>query len=96
MNLCLDSHHAPLPDLRDAHTPVRQSAHRDPIQPRSSVQAGAESVAASLVRADTLNVKVLADFQLMNAVCNLAVLARLLYTWTEVCVPQSDAVSIPT
>jgi hypothetical protein len=53
----LSSHARPLPDLRDAHTPVRLPAHRDPVQPRSRVQAGAESVAAPLVGADAPNIK---------------------------------------
>jgi hypothetical protein len=38
----------PLPDLRGAHAPVRQPAHRDLVQPRSRVQARAESVADRL------------------------------------------------
>ena len=45
------SHARPFPDFRDAHAPVRLPTHRDPVQPRSRVQAGAESVAAPLVRA---------------------------------------------
>ncbi len=32
----LCSHARPFPDLRDAHAPVRQPAHRDPVQPRTS------------------------------------------------------------
>jgi hypothetical protein len=42
-----------------------------------------------------LNVEVLTDFQPVNAVGDLAVLARLLHSWTEIGVPQRDAVSIP-
>jgi len=43
----------PLPDLRDAHAAVRQPAHGDSIEPRSRIQAGAESVAAPVVCADS-------------------------------------------
>ena len=81
----------PLPDLRDAHTPVRLPAHRDPVQPGSRVQAGAKSVAAPLVRADAPNIEVLTCFEPVNAICNLAVRARLLDASTEIGVLQRDA-----
>src|SRR5271155_3254846 len=84
----------PLPNLRDAHTSIRQTAHRDPVQPRSRVQTGAESVAAALVRADAPNIEVLTYFELVNAVGDLAVRARLLDARTEVGMPQRDAVLI--
>ena len=86
------SHARPFSDLRDAHAPVQQPAHRHPVQPRSSIQAGAESVAAPLVYADARNVEVLTDLQPVNAGRDLAVLARLLDAWTDVGVPQRDAV----
>ena len=60
----LCSHARPVPDLRDAHAPVRQPAHRDPVHPRSSIQAGAESAAAPLVRAYARNIEVLTDSQI--------------------------------
>jgi hypothetical protein len=44
------------PDLRDAHTPVWEPAHRDPVQPLSRVEAGAKSVAATLVHAHARNI----------------------------------------
>jgi hypothetical protein len=81
----------PLPDFRDTHAAVRQPAHRDPVQPRRRVQAGAESVAAPIVRADARNLEVLSDFQPVNAGRDLAVLARLLDPWTEISVSQCDA-----
>jgi len=81
----------PLPDFRDAHAAVRLPAHRDLVQPRSRVQAGAESVAAALVCADAPNIEMLTDFHPVDSVGNLAVLARLLDAWTEICVPQRDA-----
>ena len=84
----------PFPDFRDAHAAVRLPAHRDPVQPRSRVQAGAESVAAPLVRADARNIEVLTDFQPVNTVGDLAVLARLLDARTEISVPQRDAVLV--
>ncbi|MGB6625477.1 MAG: hypothetical protein WBE43_11900 [Candidatus Acidiferrales bacterium] len=87
----LDSNARPFPDLRDAHAPVWLPAHRHPVQPRSSIQAGAESVAAPLVYADARNVEVLTDPQPVNAGRDLAVLARLLDAWTEVRVSQRDA-----
>lgn len=90
----LDSHDAPHPDLRDAHAPVWLPAHRHPVHPRSSIQAGAESVAAALVYADARNVEVLTDLQPVNAGRNLAVLARLLDAWTDIGVPQCDAVFV--
>jgi hypothetical protein len=64
------------------------------LSPRSSVQAGAESVAAPLVYADARNVEVLTDLQPVNAGRDLAILARLLDAWTDVGVPQSDAVFV--
>ncbi|MGB8782131.1 MAG: hypothetical protein WCD02_03365 [Terriglobales bacterium] len=84
----------PFPDFRHAHTPVRLPTHRDPVQPRSRVQAGAESVAAPLICADARNIEVLTDLQPVDAVGNLAVLARLLDSRTEIGVSQRDAVSI--
>ena len=84
----------PLPDLRDTHAAVRQPAHRDLIQPRSRVQAGAKSVAASLVRAHAPNNEMLTDPQPVDAVRDLAVRARLLDARTEVSVLQSDAVFV--
>ena len=89
-----DSQARPFPDFRDAHAPVRLPTHRDLVQPRSRVQAGAESVAAPLVRAHALNIEVLTDLQPVNAVGDLAVLARLLDARTEIGVPQRDAVSV--
>jgi hypothetical protein len=68
--------------------------NRHPVQPRSSIQAGAESVAAPLVYADARNVEVLTDLQPLNAGRDLAVLARLLDAWTDVGVPQCDAVFV--
>ena len=70
------------PDFRDAHTPVQYPAHRDLIHSQRRVQAGAESVAAPLVRANARNIEVLPDFQPVNPLGNLAVLARLLNTRT--------------
>jgi len=90
----LRSPDSPLPDLRNANAPTRQPAHRDPVQPRSSIQAGAESVAAALVYAGARNVEVLTDFQPVNAGRDLAVLARLVDAWTEIRVPQRDAVFV--
>jgi hypothetical protein len=84
----------PLPNFRDPHASIRQPAHRDLVQPRSRVQAGAESVAAPLVGGDAANIEVLTDPQPVNAVRNLAVRARLLDSWTEIRVLQSDAVSV--
>jgi hypothetical protein len=91
---CLGSRDFPRPDLRDAHAPVWQPAHRDPVHLRSGIQAGAESVAAPLVYADARNVEVLTDLQPVNAGRDLAVLARLLDAWTDVGVPQCDAVFV--
>ena len=90
----LGSHDSPRPDLRDAHAPVRQTPYRDLVQPRSSIQTGAESVAAPLVYADARNVEVLTDLQPVNAGGDLAVLAQLLDAWTDVGVPQCDAVFV--
>jgi hypothetical protein len=84
----------PPSDLRDAHTPVRLTAHRDLIHSQCRIQAGSESVSAPLVCADARNVEVLTDFQFMNSVGNLAVRSRLLDTWTEIGVLECDAVSI--
>ena len=78
------SHARPFADFRDAHTPVRLPTHRDLVEPRSRVQAGAKSVAAPLVRADARNIEVLTDSQPVNTVGDLAVLARLLDSWTEI------------
>jgi len=41
-----------------------------------------------------LNIEVLTDFQLVNTLGNLSVLARLLDSWTEIGVSQRDAVFI--
>jgi hypothetical protein len=90
----LDPHAVPHADFRDAHAPIRLPAHRDLVQPRSSIQAAAKSVAALLVCANAGNVEVLTDFQPVNAVGNLAVLARLLDALTEVGVSQRNAVLI--
>jgi len=88
------SHARPLPDFRDAHDPVRLPTHRDPVQPRSRVQARTKSVAAPLVRAYPSDIEVLTDLQPVGAVGNLAVLARLLDASTEIGVSQRDAVSV--
>lgn len=82
-------------DFRDTHAPVWQPVNGDPVQSRSRVQAGAESVAAPLVRADARNLEVLPDFQPVNAGRDLAVLARLLDPWTEIGMLQRDAAFIP-
>jgi len=84
----------PFPNFRDAHAPIRLPTHRDLVQPRSRVQAGAESVAAPLVSTHASNVEVLPSSQLVNAVGDLAVFARLLDSRTEVGVSQRDAGSI--
>ena len=81
----------PFPDLRDPNASVRQPAHRNLVQPRSRVQAGAESVAAPLVGYDAANVEVLTNLQPMNAIRDLAVPPRLLDTRTKISVSQSDA-----
>jgi hypothetical protein len=83
-----------LPNFRDAHAPVWLPAHRHPVHLRSGVQAGAESVAAPLVYADARNVEVLTDLQPVDAGRDLAVPARLLNAWTDVGVPQRDAVFV--
>ena len=93
-DLHLDAHATPLPDFRDAHAPVRLPTDRDLVQPRSRVQAGAKSIAAPLVRANPRNMEVLTDPQPVNAVGNLAVLAWLLNSWTEIGVLERDEVSI--
>ncbi len=80
----------PQADSRDAHASVRQPAHRDLVEPRSGVQAGTKSVAAPLVRPDALDVEVVTDLEPVNAVGDLAVLARLLDSRTEVSVSQRD------
>ena len=90
----LCSHARPFPNLREAHAPVWLPAHRDPVKPGSRVQAGAESVTAPLVCADTLNIEMLPDLQPVNAVRELSVAARLLNAWTDVGVPQCDAVFV--
>jgi len=87
-------HARPFPDFRDAYAPVRLPAHRDLVQPRSRVQTATKSVAAPLVGADARNIEVLTDFQPVNAVGDLAVLARLLDARTEEGVSQRDAVFI--
>jgi hypothetical protein len=69
----LCSHARPHPDFHYAHAAVRQPAQRDPVQPRSSIQAGAESVAAALFYADARNVEVLTDLQPLNAGRELSV-----------------------
>lgn len=58
------------------------------------MQAEAESVAASLVRADPRNLGVLPDFQPVDAGRDPAVLARLLDPWAEKSVSQRDAVFV--
>jgi len=69
----LRSHARPFPDLRDAHAPVWLPVNRHPVQPRSRVQAGVESVAAPLVRADAPNIE-----EPVNAVCSgMAILRRI-------------------
>ena len=70
---------------------MRQPTHRHPVQPRSRVQAGSESVAATLVRADAPNIEMLTDFQSVDAVRELSVRARLLDAGTDVGMPQRDA-----
>jgi len=90
----LDSHAAPHPDFRDAHTAVRQPAYRDLVQPCSGVQAGAKSVSAALVCAHARNIEVLTDLQPMNALGDLAVLARRFDPWTKVAMSQGDAVLV--
>ena len=88
-------HHArPFPDFRDAHAPVRLPTHRDLIQPNSRVQATAKSVTASLVCTNVRNIEVLTDFQPVDTLGNLAILARLLNSWTEIGVLQRDAVFV--
>lgn len=84
------SHARPFADFRDAHAAIRQPAHRDLVEPRSGVQAGTKSVAAPLVRPDALDVEVVTDLEPVNAVGDLAVLARLLDSRTEVSVSQRD------
>lgn len=84
----------PFPDLRDPHAPVRLPAHRDPVEPRSRVQARTKSVAAPLIGSDAPNIKVLTYVEPVNAIRNLAVRTRLLDAWTEVGVLQSDAVLV--
>jgi len=78
----------------DPHTAVGLTAHRDPIQPRSRVQARSESVTAPLVRANAPNIEVLTDFHSVDALGELAIRAGLFDSRTEVCVLKSDAVSI--
>src|SRR5882762_2615176 len=84
----------PLPDLRDAHTSIRLPAQRDFVQPYSRIQARAKSVAAPLICADARNIEVLTDFQPVNTLGNLGVLARLLNSRTEIRVSQRDAVFV--
>jgi hypothetical protein len=86
----------PLPNLRDAHTPVRLPTHRDLVQPHSRIQAGAKSVPTPLVRTDARNVEVLTDFQPVNTLGNLGVLARLLNSRTKIGVSERDAVFVST
>jgi len=96
--LCLENapaplglHAAPFPDLCDAHTAVRLPTHRDLVQLHSRIQAGAKSIAAPLVRTNVRNVEVLTDFEPVNTLGNLGVLARLLNSWTKIGVLQRDA-----
>ena len=84
----------PHTNFRDPHASIQLPAYRDLVQPRSGVQPRSESVAAPLVPPDAANVEVLTDFQPVNPVGNLAVLARLLDAWTEIGVLQRDAVSV--
>src|ERR1700687_5508120 len=88
-------HSRPFPDLGDAHTAVRQPAHRHSVQSRSHVQARPESVAALLVYADALDLEVLTDLQPVDSVGDLTVLTRLLDARSEVCVLHSDAAPVP-
>jgi hypothetical protein len=81
-HLVLCSEATPLPDLCDAHAPVRLPSHRDSVLHRSRSQAGSESVAASLVGADALDLEVLTNLHTVNAVGELAIRARLLDPWT--------------
>ena len=90
----LDSHAAPHPDFRDSHASVGQPAYRDLVQPRSGVQTGAKSVSAALVCTHARNIEVLTDLQPMNALGDLAVLARRLDPWTKVGMSQGDAVLV--
>lgn len=87
----LSSHARPSPNFRDAHASVRQPAHLDPVQPRSRVQAGSESVPASLVRAEASNIEMLTDPQPVNTFGDFGILAQLLDAGTKVSVLQSDA-----
>ncbi|HWY52884.1 MAG TPA: hypothetical protein VNZ03_00370 [Terriglobales bacterium] len=91
----LVSHTRPFSDFRDAHASVRLPPHRDPVEPRSRVQARTKSVAARLIGSYAPNIKVLTYFEPVNAIRNLAVRTRLLDAWTEVGVSQRDAGSIP-
>jgi hypothetical protein len=84
----------PLTNFRDAHTPIRLPMYRDLVQSHSRVQARAKSVAAPLVRTHARNIEVLTDFQPVNTVGNLGVLARLLNSRTETGVLQRDAVFV--
>jgi len=71
------------------------SPRTDTLSSRAAAyKAGAESVTAPLVYADARNVEVLTDLQPVNAGCDLALLARLLDAWTDVGVPQCDAVFV--
>ena len=81
----------PFPYLRHAHAAVRLPSHRDLVQSRRSVQAGAESVAAPLVSSDAPNIKMLTDLQPVDTVGDLAVRARLLDSRAKVsvCPPRS-------
>jgi hypothetical protein len=90
----LDSFASPQSNLRDAHTPVWEPAHRDSVQPRSGIQPGAKSVAAPFIRAHVSDIEVLTDFQPVNALCNFAVLAWWLDAWTEMGMLERDAVLV--
>ena len=62
----------------------------------ADVQARAESVAAPLVRAHAPNIEVLTDFQPVNTLGNLGVLAGLLNSRTKIRVLERDAMSVAT
>ena len=68
---------------RDAHTPLRLPTYRDLVEPHSRIQAGAKSVAAPLVCSNALNIEMLTEFQPVNTLGNLGVLALLLNSRTE-------------
>jgi hypothetical protein len=90
----LGSQARPLPDFRDAHTPVRLPTYRDLVQPHSRIQAGAKSVTAPLVCANAGNIEMLTDPQPVNTLGNLGILARLLNSRTKIGVSQRDAMFV--